>query len=78
VAPRVCLTVQRSVNADTVSHPVQCVFKTAVLIPNPAKGEIRLLVSSTLSFLARYEEKGDDFVGCIVTGDGNVGASPYT
>jgi hypothetical protein len=37
VAPRVRLTVQRSMNAVTVSHPVQCVFKTAVLIPNPAK-----------------------------------------
>jgi hypothetical protein len=41
----------------------------AVLIPNPAKGEVRLFVSSTQSFLARYEEKRDDFLDGIVTGD---------
>jgi hypothetical protein len=41
----------------------------AVLISNPAEGESRLFISSTLSFLARYEEKRDDILDCTATGD---------
>jgi hypothetical protein len=41
----------------------------AVLIPNPGEGEVlSVILSSTQSFLARYEEK-HDFADCIVAED---------
>jgi hypothetical protein len=68
VAPWVHLTVLRSVNAVTVSHPVQCVFKMAVLIPNPAKGK----VCSVIYFLRAKGETATEMHRQLISVYGEV------